>query len=172
MKTIKMLGAALALALSGLLGACAVDTTPDRPEETVTQSDDELGNRIFCGGFAGFACPDGYTCVEKCKPGTADCGGYCRKSKPTPSHCKGDPSRSYISTDPNECALIKFFCAEGEPFSDDCGCGCQTSGTGGTPCNKVSCGAGEYCCNYSCSLCAPEGGACIQLWCSEEPVEL
>lgn len=40
----------------------------------------------FCGGIAGFPCPEGYTCVDDpsddCDPtrGGADCGGICRRS--------------------------------------------------------------------------------------------
>jgi hypothetical protein len=33
------------------------------------------------------------------------------------------------------------------------------------PCGDNTCGAGEYCCNASCGICAPEGGACIQIAC-------
>jgi hypothetical protein len=169
MKTTKVLGVGLALGLGSLLGACAVDTAPDRPGESVLESDDELRNRIFCGGIAGLPCPDGYTCVDdptdNCNPakGGADCAGYCKKAKPSPSACKADPSKTYISTDPNQCAVIKFFCAEGEPFFDDCGCGCQTKA--GVTCGTATCGAGEYCCNESCSICAPEGGFCTMQFC-------
>lgn len=35
----------------------------------------------------------------------------------------------------------------------------------GEPCNKHRCGAGQYCCNFSCSICAPEGGFCTQQFC-------
>jgi hypothetical protein len=35
-----------------------------------------------------------------------------------------DPTRSYVAQSKDQCALVKFFCAEGEPFFDDCGCGC------------------------------------------------
>lgn len=49
-------------------------------------------------------------------------------------------------------------------------------GTGGTtardaapdgniPCGSTTCGAGEYCCSASCSLCAPIGAACVALAC-------
>jgi hypothetical protein len=36
---------------------------------------------------------------------------------------------------------------------------------GGGQCNQAVCGAGEFCCNYSCSTCAPLGGACTQQIC-------
>ncbi len=32
-------------------------------------------------------------------------------------------------------------------------------------CGKSSCVAGEYCCNESCGICAPIGGACTQQAC-------
>jgi hypothetical protein len=37
----------------------------------------------------------------------------------------------------------------------------QESG-GGEPCGLVVCGAGEFCCNASCSRCVPPGGACTE----------
>lgn len=36
---------------------------------------------------------------------------------------------------------------------------------GGGDCNETTCGAGEFCCNYSCSICAPQGGYCTQQIC-------
>jgi hypothetical protein len=38
--------------------------------------------------------------------------------------CLPDPRKSYISRDPEACAAIRFFCTEGVPFFDGCGCGC------------------------------------------------
>jgi hypothetical protein len=46
--------------------------------------------------------------------------------------------------------------------------GLGTGGTGGADpnqCGDVVCGPGEFCCNESCSICAPDGGACIQIQC-------
>jgi hypothetical protein len=40
----------------------------------------------------------------------------------------------------------------------------------GQACNQTTCGAHQFCCNYSCSICAPIGGACTQQYCP--PVEL
>ena len=37
---------------------------------------------------------------------------------------EGCPDAKYISTDADECTRIMFMCAEGEPFYNDCGCGC------------------------------------------------
>lgn len=36
---------------------------------------------------------------------------------------------------------------------------------GGEQCGTAVCGAGYYCCNRSCGICAPKDGACIQLFC-------
>jgi hypothetical protein len=43
------------------------------------------------------------------------------------SHCPSEknPRVHYVSTDPDECAVIRFYCDPGqEPFSNECGCGC------------------------------------------------
>ncbi len=35
----------------------------------------------------------------------------------------------------------------------------------GEPCNQTTCNAKQFCCNFSCSICAPRGGGCIQIVC-------
>ncbi|HVU05388.1 MAG TPA: hypothetical protein VHE30_26760 [Polyangiaceae bacterium] len=40
---------------------------------------------------------------------------------------------------------------------------------GGIACGKNTCGAGQYCCNASCGMCAPMGAACIQIACNPDP---
>lgn len=35
----------------------------------------------------------------------------------------------------------------------------------GAPCNRAVCGPGEFCCNFSCRVCAPDGGFCTQQVC-------
>ena len=78
------------------------------------------------------SCPLGYSCVDdpsgRCPPrrGGADCPGVCRR---TPSRCdEHDSSRTYISHSAEECSRIRFTCVPGAtPFSDACGCGCQTT---------------------------------------------
>lgn len=39
----------------------------------------------------------------------------------------------------------------------------------GGPCGTNFCGPGTFCCNRSCSICAPFGGACTQQVCP--PIE-
>ena len=113
-----------------LLGAC------DHDDATLRQG--ELQEPIACGGFAGLACPDELSCVDDpnddCDPdqGGADCIGVCEPAhghgpKPHKQKC-GDPDRSYVSHDPDQCAAIRFKCADGEvAFFDACGCGCETA---------------------------------------------
>lgn len=78
-----------------------------------------------CGGIAGLECPAGSACTDNpdddCDPkaGAADCIGICKPCE--------DPSlgRTYMSRDPDQCARMKFMCADGQvPFGDACGCGC------------------------------------------------
>lgn len=163
----------LGLGLLMLAPACAPEG-PEVSDETSADQDEALKpGAQFCGGFANLQCPSGYTCVDDptdgCNPakGGADCGGYCKKAAPKGNACK-DPNRQYVATSPEECQLVKFFCAEGTPFFDDCGCGCDTSTATATPCGTSTCGAGQYCCNASCGICAPEGGVCTQQVC--EPI--
>jgi hypothetical protein len=41
---------------------------------------------------------------------------------------------------------------------------------GGISCGKNVCGAGDYCCSQSCSLCAPIGSLCIAIACTDAGV--
>lgn len=97
-------------------------------------SDCPPASKISCGGFAGLPCPEGMTCVDDrtddCDParGGADCIGVCvaRQS----CDYEADPHKNYIGRSSDECAVIRFVCAEGWAyFADDCGCGCEVAGT-------------------------------------------
>jgi hypothetical protein len=105
-------------------------------------------DKQFCGGFAGFDCPGGGTCVDDpsddCDPmnGGADCGGMCLCDKAA-SCVKG----KHWNGLPSVCACV-----------DD------SAGTGGS-CGSKTCPQGESCCNASCGICAPPGGACTQQAC-------
>jgi hypothetical protein len=152
------------------LAACSAAPAPSGDGDAT--EGDELGVNAkgqFCGGFGNFPCPEKYTCVDDttddCDPanGGADCGGVCERNKKAKNSACDDPNRSYVATSPETCMLVKFYCESGEAFFDDCGCGCVI--TPGTPCGDNVCGAGEYCCNPSCGICAPEGGFCTQQFC-------
>ena len=95
------------------------------PETTAAPS------RQMCGGFAGIACEEGYTCVDQpgdgCDPqqGGADCIGYCKKTPGKPNKCDYSANdRTWVAKSTEECAAIRFICDSGEAFFDECGCGC------------------------------------------------
>lgn len=103
---------------------------------------------VACGGFAGIPCPGAGTCEDDprdtCDPsaGGADCGGLCSCAAALP-------------------------CSAGERFDarpSVCACVPKRS----TPCGDNTCGAGEFCCNASCGVCAPLGGACTQQVCESQ----
>jgi hypothetical protein len=103
--------------------------TSEAQQGATLQEDEARGD--FCGGIAGIPCAEGSLCVDDphddCDPsqGGADCGGICRKEK-NPACTGREPGQRYVSRDPDQCALIRFKCAEGFiPFFNDCGCGCQ-----------------------------------------------
>jgi hypothetical protein len=103
----------------------------------------------FCGGIAGIRCPGGGTCQDNpgdsCDPrtGGADCGGICK------CNVIADCSAPTVwDGSPEVCACVP---------AKDPGAGNQ--------CGSKTCGSGEYCCNPSCGICAPKGGACIQIHC-------
>lgn len=139
----------------------------------------------FCGGIAGFPCPDGETCVDDpnddCDPskGGADCGGICVAK---PAFCGG---------------IAGFPCPEGQTCVDDpsddcdpkhggsdcggicvgetdpcavvrCRAGTQCVNQDGVAacvpveqCGDVTCPAGLVCCNPLQSICTKPGGVCI-----------
>lgn len=149
-------------------------------EADLAAAEDELSTQPYarlprCGGFAGFRCPTGLRCVDLpgdgCDPerGGADCIGVCVRGRPTAYGTCNNPRRRYVSRDPARCAAILFRCEAGSrPFSDGCGCGCLRSnpaGPGRERCGDNVCGPGTYCCNESCGICAPLGGACTQEFC-------
>lgn len=44
----------------------------------------------------------------------------------------------------------------------------QKAGDSGISCGTKVCEGGQYCCNASCSICAPKGAVCIQMVCNQE----
>jgi len=100
---------------------------------------------VFCGGIAGFPCPDGQTCVDnpndECDPnnGGADCGGIC-VTDPEPAFCGGIagipcPDGQTCVDNPND---------ECDPNNGgaDCGGICITRTN---PCAAVLCKVGTQC---------------------------
>lgn len=113
--------------------------------------DEPAGEKVFCGGIAGFQCAGGGQCVDdpsdSCDPkrGGADCGGMCVCTK-GPSPCPGS--------------------SRWNPSPKVCGCE-PTDSAGGTGerCGANTCATGQVCCNASCGVCTP-GGACTQQLCN------
>ncbi|HZH15244.1 MAG TPA: hypothetical protein VE057_12900 [Archangium sp.] len=135
-----------ALVITGMLftvacGPQSEDTSSESNTSTVQlpeTAEAKPGTGQFCGGFAAIQCPEGLVCVDdpndSCDPNTggADCGGICVKETRQTAEKKKcdykDPTRRYVSRDPNECPAILFFCNEGETaFFEECGCGCETN---------------------------------------------
>lgn len=139
----------------------------------------------FCGGIAGFPCPDGQSCIDDpsddCDPnnGGADCGGICVDGPgfcggiagfpcPDGQTCIDDPSDD---CDPNNggadcggicvaetdpCALVR--CRAGtECVVQDGRAVCVPNGT----CGDTICAPGRVCCNPLLGICTPPGGVCI-----------
>ena len=112
----------------------------------------------FCGGIGGFPCKGGSRCVDDpsddCDPrrGGADCGGICV--------CEG-LARCRVGyrfdKSPEVCACVPI--PEEPPPQPE----------PGVQCGKVTCAAGQECCNASCSTCVEKGGACTQQVCEPEP---
>jgi hypothetical protein len=116
----------------------------------------------FCGGIAGFPCPDGQTCIDDpsddCDPqnGGADCGGIC-VDEPPPTFCGG---------------FAGIRCPEGQTCIDDPSDECDPQNGGadcggicidaGETCGEVTCGAGTVCCNPVMGICTKPGMVCIQ----------
>lgn len=124
----------IALGLGAALGAC--DVEPVDGEPTVIEL--RAKPKTPCGGLLGLPCPEGQTCVDDpsdgCDPdnGGADCIGMCINGNGggngggNACNHHDDPTKVYIGTSPQECAVIHFFCSEGSHyFADECGCGCE-----------------------------------------------
>jgi hypothetical protein len=128
-----------------LVWAAGCEEPIDFEEDAVSAGEEPLsiqGRGRSCGGFGGISCPRGQTCVDdpydSCDPryGGADCGGVCVPRR-RPGGWPGGPG----------------------------GPGWEPGGGVGKRCGDSFCGAGEYCCNQSCGICAPLGGVCTQQIC-------
>ncbi len=135
----------LGLSLSAIvIVACSGATSPPGPDSGESAGPSTApdpsgapsgsGTNKMCGGFGNLPCPKGLTCkddpTDTCDPaaGGRDCSGIC---VPDPGGPAGNPAcdrpeRKYMSRDPNQCAVMRFFCEAGKvAFHDDCGCGCE-----------------------------------------------
>ncbi|WP_434044278.1 MULTISPECIES: hypothetical protein [Sorangium] len=124
-------------------GACTYDGYPYMPGESFPASDG--CNTCTCGEDGSVACteegcPEGCTyggveyqqgdsfgSLDGCNTCTCTPGGAVAC---TERYCGCDPSREwwrqYVSTSPEECAVIDFACTGGlTSVSNECGCGCE-----------------------------------------------
>jgi hypothetical protein len=138
----------ISVALLVPLAGCAVGV--DDFAEDVAEAADELGQPSVCPAIA-ITCAWGYSpkalpnCHQICVPNQGfecltdlDCG---------PIQCITEPCDQPVCRG-RQCVVAH------EPPAKP-----------GETCGDITCGAGMYCCNASCGLCAPEGGACIQIAC-------
>jgi hypothetical protein len=113
----------------------------------------------FCGGIAGFPCPDGQTCVDDpdddCDPqtGGADCGGVCVEG---PGFCGG--IAGFPCPEGQECVDDPSDDCDPQAGGADCGGMCVTPGA----CGESVCAEGLVCCNPLRGICTKPGGVCIQ----------
>lgn len=77
------------------------------------------------------------------------------------------PDQQWECDSNDDCVIYCFAypCPEGVCSGHKCTVR-DGGGQGGEPCGDLFCGASSYCCNESCGICAPIGGACIQLACN------
>lgn len=107
-----------------------------------------------CGGIAARECPGLGQCVDdptdSCNPrrGGADCGGVCECT----GRAKCGAGQKFDSS-PQVCTCVG---------GDDAG---SSGGGDGVTCGSVTCAAGDECCNASCGICVPPGGACTTQLC-------
>ena len=114
------------------------------------------GKELSCGGFIGLPCPDGQICDID-----------------VPNACNGADLPGVCRTQPEACADVwdPVCGCNGVTYGNDCErlmAGAQLDHAGACEnqqCGTAVCGAGTYCCNASCNMCAPEGVACIQIAC-------
>lgn len=80
--------------------------------------------------------------------GSCSDGELCRAGQ----HCQ--EAACLVACPPNQPHCCPSFCVD-DPQPVKCG--------------QNTCGAGQYCCNESCGICAPMGAACIQMMCAPAP---
>ncbi|MBK7861149.1 MAG: hypothetical protein IPJ65_21565 [Archangiaceae bacterium] len=100
-----------------------------------------------------------------CPSGTECCNASCGVCVPPGGACTKEFCQS-VDAGPMCPPVCDIFCPNGN-VKDGNGCdtcACLPS-TGPTKCGPNTCAAGQECCNDSCGICVPPGGACTQQAC-------
>ena len=113
-----------------------------------------------------FVCPE-VACVQRrCRLSIPECPAPAYE--PCAGKTCGDSCAICDPSDPTciETTVLKYCQPDGScsPTLPTC-----KVDVGGVPCGQNVCGKREFCCNASCGICAPIGGACIQIAC--EPAQ-
>jgi hypothetical protein len=158
-----------AMALVGILSTVAlVGCGGGQPEGTTEQE-------IRPDPCATVRCAAGTHCVAK---------GHRASCVPDEQTCRTDADCRLFDNYCDGCACDALNVSSPDPFCggtlvecfrEPCGglvAACQggkcvaTTPVQDTSCGSNHCGAGEYCCNASCGICAPFGSVCIQIACA------
>ncbi len=164
----RLLPVALLLALPALLGArggCAGDDVSLGNDGAASKKGEPCGpascaaGEVCCNASCGICTPPGGACIaiacaedggqapyDACAGLT--CGDECSPCDPADLDCVA-PAAVHACNSSGDC----------RPEEPACG------GPGGEPCGANVCAAGEVCCNSSCGICTPPGGACIEIAC-------
>jgi hypothetical protein len=123
-----------------LVSACSVATEP-----TTASESQDLAVKV-CPMIA-IMCVEGYKAKQ-----TGGCNYVCVPDKSQSWECSVDaecPAIYCITTPCPQYQCRGHKCVMGNDVPSE-------------PCGNATCGAGSYCCNSLCSICAPEGYGCIQ----------
>lgn len=131
--------------------ACAANAGPGTEDETVGASGETLAPPKACPAIA-ILCIEGYRAKQ-----LPNCDQICVPDKGWECSTDEDCGAIYCITTP---------CPQPECRGHQCVMG-KSHPTPGEQCGDSVCGAGMYCCNSSCGICAPDGGYCIQMACGE-----
>jgi hypothetical protein len=126
------------------------------------------GSVGVAGGSAGTG---GSTSVYQPCAGKS-CGSVCTACAPNDPNCVETADIKHCNP-AGQCASGSFLCVAlatgGSPSTGGAPATGGTKSVGGSSavtCGTATCGAGEYCCNASCSLCTPLNVGCIQSVCT------
>jgi hypothetical protein len=116
-----------------------------------------------CGRLANGACGWDLRCPNHCEPPDPTTPGMPPPGSPPPGGGMGGGPG--MPPPPNVC---RADCSHGRPCPMGTSCDPNTGDCvpNHVPCGpNHACGAGEYCCNESCGICAPLGAACPAIAC-------